>query len=83
MQFSVASINEMASQKNIRFLTFKIGLQDKREFEELALATKARRKGAFNFIKKALFNNTFASSRIKIMVINLKDRKGVKLIILE
>ncbi len=52
MQFSVTSINEIAAEKNIRFLNFKIGKRDEKEFQELALATEAHRKGAFNSISK-------------------------------
>ncbi len=56
MNFSVASINELADEKSIRFLTLKIGLKsdsDYKEFEDLALEREAHLKGRFRHIIKA------------------------------
>lgn len=50
--FSVEFISKLASEKNIRFLTFKIEDKDTREFKDLALATDAARKGIFRTIAK-------------------------------
>jgi hypothetical protein len=52
MELSVEHINNLAKQKNIRFLTFKIGNKSYYEFKEIALSTADDRKGRFFIINK-------------------------------
>jgi hypothetical protein len=58
MQFSTAYLHKKAKEENkrIRFLTFKIGLQDNQDskkFKELAFQTAPDSQGRFSFVSKA------------------------------
>ncbi len=56
MNLNIPTIHELADDKSIRFLTFKIGPKDDdafEEFEALALQRESRLKGSFSRIIKA------------------------------
>ncbi len=50
LAFTVGKITQMSTERNVRFLTFKIGTQDSREFKELAESVEEAVKGRFRSI---------------------------------
>lgn len=51
-QFNVSTLNQLAKEHNVRFLTFKIQDKDTQEFKDLALATDVEMRGRFRTIAK-------------------------------
>jgi hypothetical protein len=81
----VESINQSASEKNIRFLTFKIEDKDSKEFKELAFSTEAGRRGRFRIVAKgdiSQFEQDLQKALLEewstvVKVQSLSSRKGV------